>query len=193
MAFFSFQELLDLVIMIGAVAFIFKDSFMRQERRDYEPLDHYAGKKHFNLEHIKFAIIATAPAIALHEMGHKLVAILMGIPATFHASYFWLAIGIVLKALSFPFIFFVPGYVSHGMAPPLTLAIIAFAGPFVNLVLWLGSEGLIRTSFGKKHHALLYATKQINMFLFIFNMIPIPPFDGGTVFGSLIQLLGPGI
>ena len=32
-------------------------------------------------------------------------------------------------------------------------------------------------------------TKQINIFLFIFNMLPIPPLDGFSVFRNLIVML----
>ncbi len=182
MAFFSLQELLDIVIMIGAVAFIFKDSFVAP-RHDYDPL-----RPKLNLEPVKLAIIVTAPAIAFHEMAHKFVSIAIGIPATFHASYFWLVIGVVLKLMSFPFIFFVPGYVSHLPGTPFENAIIAFAGPAMNLILWLGSAFLLSRKMPSRWKPALYMTKQINMFLFIFNMIPIPPFDGARVLAAILTL-----
>ena len=187
MAFFSLHELVDIVIMIAAVGFIFKDSFVLPVKRDYDPLKSLGSG--LNFESMKMAVLVTAPAIALHEMSHKFVALSFGIPATFHADYFWLAIGVVLKLVGFPFIFFVPGFVSHASASSMANAVIAFAGPFVNLVLWLGSALLLRTNASAKYGPLLHMTRGINMFLFIFNMIPIPPFDGSRVFGYLLGLV----
>ena len=39
----------------------------------------------------------------------------------------------------------------------------------------------------KKHQLYLFFFKQINMFLFILNMIPIPGFDGFNFFISLFK------
>ncbi|HIH49009.1 TPA: hypothetical protein HA296_05395, partial [Candidatus Woesearchaeota archaeon] len=37
----------------------------------------------------------------------------------------------------------------------------------------------------KKQLAFWLITQKVNLFLFIFNMLPIPPFDGFTVFSGL--------
>lgn len=188
MAFFSLQELIDLVIMIAAVGFVFRDAFVLSRKSEgYDPIE--AARRKFDFDGIKAAIIVTAPAIALHELAHKFVSLGFGIPATFHAFYFWLGIGVVLKLLSFPFIFFVPGYVEHALSTPFVNAAIAFSGPAVNLALWLGSALLLRTKIKSKYRPLLHMTKGINMFLFIFNMIPIPPFDGSKVFGYVLSII----
>ncbi|MBA3064032.1 hypothetical protein FP803_01200, partial [Candidatus Woesearchaeota archaeon] len=42
-------------------------------------------------------------------------------------------------------------------------------------------------SLTSKQRLALVITKQINMFLFIFNMIPVPPFDGGHFISGLMQ------
>ncbi|MBW2985578.1 M50 family metallopeptidase [Candidatus Woesearchaeota archaeon] len=185
---FSLQELIDVIIMTLALGFIFKDIFVRPSS-PYDPLTYY--KKKINLENFKFAIIATAPAVILHELAHKFVAIAYGLEATFHAHYFFLGIGILMKLLNFGFIFFVPGYVIHsGLATHFQTAAIAVAGPLVNLVLWLGSAFILKQkNVKKKYIPLLFLTKKINMFLFIFNMLPIRPFDGGHFFMSIIQAL----
>jgi len=41
----------------------------------------------------------------------------------------------------------------------------------------------------RKQAIALYLTKQINLFLFIFNMLPIPPLDGFQVFSGLYHLI----
>jgi len=48
----------------------------------------------------KFAIIITAPAVILHELAHKFVAMAMGLTATFHAWYTGLGIGVFYEEVS---------------------------------------------------------------------------------------------
>src|SRR3989338_3098065 len=107
MAFVSLQEIFDLAIMIAAIGYIFKDMLPVRDARSHEPLD-ALRKRVFFSEGFKNAIIVTAPAIALHELGHKVAAMSFGLHATFHASYAWLGIGMLLKLINAPFLFFVP-------------------------------------------------------------------------------------
>ncbi|MAG15503.1 hypothetical protein CMO88_00410 [Candidatus Woesearchaeota archaeon] len=188
MAFIVVQEIIDLVIMIGAIGFIFKDYMNVKDTRNYEPLDEFKGKKNFFGEGFKNAVIVTAPAIALHELGHKLAGLSFGLDATFHAAYTWLGIGVLLKIIGSPFLFFVPGFVSYSGAgvEPLVRGFIAFSGPLVNLLLFLFATTAIKQGWLKKHIPLLVLTKQINLFLFIFNMLPFGFFDGAQVFRSLM-------
>jgi len=192
MAFVVFQEIIDLVIMIGVIGFIFKDYMNVRDTRNYEPLDEFKRKKSFFSEGFKNAIIVAGSAIALHELGHKMVALSFGLEATFHAAYMWLGIGALLKLIGAPFLFFVPGYVSYSGAGihPLSMALIAFSGPLVNLLLFLFAFFAIKQGWFRKYLPQLYLTKQINLFLFIFNMIPFGFFDGARVFGSLMQAFG---
>jgi Zn-dependent protease len=195
MAIISLLEIFDIIVMCLAVGFIFKDTFRRPAplAHEYEPLDAYDKKlkKRFDWEGLWFAIIVAAPAIILHEFGHKFVAMAFGLSATFHAAYLWLGIGAVLKLLSFPFIFFVPAYVSYpAAASDIQSALISVAGPLVNFILWLSaliilrSKNLSRKLTMPQRHGL-YLVKMINLFLFGFNMIPIPGFDGWHFFSSL--------
>jgi len=134
-------------------------------------------------------MLVTAPAIILHEFGHKFVAIAFGATAVFKAAYTFLILGIVMKFLNFGFLFFVPAYVTYSTVgiTYFQSALIAFAGPFVNLVLWLGAKLILKKSNlkGWKKQAL-FLTSKVNMFLFIFNMLPIPMFDGFHFFKNLI-------
>ncbi len=177
------QEIVDLVIMTLAIAFILKD-FIRMPRYIHQPLT--SG---FDIENFKFTALCTAPAIILHEMAHKFVALGFGLSATFHAHYGGLLLGVVLRLIHSPFIIFVPGFVSTIGGTPLQNSIIAIAGPLINLILWLGSSFILKKhiSLTSKQRLALVITKQLNMFLFIFNMIPIPPFDGGHFISGLIQ------
>ena len=191
MPLITIGEIIDLVLMTAFVGYIFS-GMIPVRRENYDPLIHY--KSGFDFERLKFAIMATAPAIIVHELAHKFVALGFGLSATFYAFYrssFTLMLGIlavISKLTGFGFVFVVPGFVGiSGSGTNLQFALAAFAGPFVNLVLWLGSWYLLKNKiYRKKHYLLLLLTQRINMFLFIFNMLPIPGFDG---YKFLIELI----
>ncbi len=186
------MEILDLIIMTAGIGFIFKDVFGFNPRikKNMDVLDYYRRPvEKRKWDNLWFAIAVAAPAVVLHEMGHKFFAISNGIDATFHAHYLFLALGLLLKLANFGFIFFVPGYVSYSAVNVrhLTRALISFSGPLMNLLLFLAC--LLVMKYAKNLTArtmkLLYLSKQINIFLFVFNMIPIPPFDGFHVVSNL--------
>lgn len=187
MSLVTLQEIIDLVVMVTAIGFIFKD-FVRVPKSDYDPLKAFSSRSFFS-EGFRNALIVAAPAIVLHEAGHKIAALAYGLQATFHAAYTWLAFGVVLKLLNAPFFFVVPGFVSYsGHLTPLVNSIIAFSGPAINLALFLSATLALKQGwFRGKYAPLLVLTRQINIFLFIFNMLPIPGFDGFQVFSGLLS------
>ncbi len=184
MALISLMELIDIAIMTLFLGFIFKDIF-RFPSYGYR---HYSSG--FDFENMKFAMIITAPAIILHEFGHKFVAMAFGLSASFHAAYLWLIIGAILKIAKVPIIFFVPAYVSYpATATHFQAAMIAIAGPLVNLLLWISSKVLVKFTKSSRKKTLLLFSAKINMFLFFFNMIPFGFFDGGVFFRNIFSLL----
>ena len=193
MPLITFGEIIDLVLMTFFVGYIFS-GIIPVRRENYEPLLHYS--RGFDFEGLKFTIMATAPAIILHELAHKFVALGFGLDAVFFAFYrssFTLMLGVltvISKLTGFGFMFFVPGFVSiGGNGTHLQYALTAFAGPFVNLILWLGSWYLIKNKkYKKEHYLLLILTQRINMFLFIFNILPIPGFDGYKFFIEFLRV-----
>lgn len=198
-AFLSVNEIIDIVIMTVFVGFIFSDVFSKVRSNveipdtEFGTSQGYLSKisnfgKKWSWDNFKYAIIVTAPAIVLHEFGHKFVAMAFGLKAVFNAAYGWLGVGLVLKLVGFPFVFFVPAYVSIiGSTTPLNFSLIAFAGPAVNLILWLGSWAILKNlKTNTRTTGILVLTKQINMFLFIFNMLPVPGFDGAKVFSGIL-------
>jgi len=192
---FGLMEIVDMIIMSLVVGFIFMGFLSRFRQQSWE--EHYVKKnlftKHFNVEDFKFAIIVTAPAILLHELGHKFVAMAFGLTAVFNAAYTWLALGVLMKFIGF--IFFVPAYVSISapigmVVPDYIFSIVAFAGPGVNLIIWLLAIVAIRKNwFGEKYKSILFLTKWVNLLLFGFNMLPIPGFDGMQVYLGIFQSL----
>ncbi len=182
MAIITLTEILYFVILTAVIGYIFTGMFTRRPKTIYDRMH----PKRFRWDDFKFAVIVVAPAIILHELAHKFVAMGYGLDATFKLFPFGLALGIFLKVIGSPFLIIAPGYVDIGQAAlsdPIAYRLIAFAGPAVNLVLWLGSWLILKykPNLNRTTHAALSMTKIINMILFIFNMIPFGPFDGAKV------------
>ena len=171
----SLREIIDIALMSVIVGYIFMGIFKFSQDR---------FQTGFDWRSFKFAALVTAPAIILHELGHKFAALGFGLEATFHAAYTWLGLGVILRLLHTGFIL---GCAAKDcLVPPLHLSAIAFAGPFVNLVIFFVCWGLLKKkNLSKNARLILYITKQINLFLFIFNMLPIPAFDGFKVYSGL--------
>jgi len=187
MPLFTIAEIVDMILMTAIVGYIFSDMLRKPATRDYDPLKEYGTS--LNLQNFWFAASVTVPAILFHELGHKFLALSFGMSATFKAAYMFLLIGLVLKMMNFPLIFVVPAYVSIlGSGTLLQHALIAFAGPGVNLFLWLAAKIIAEKKLiSKRHLPFVLLTSKINMFLFIFNMLPIPGFDGNTVLLGLFR------
>ncbi len=185
----SVKEILDIVIMTVAVGYIFMDT-LKQFRLSN------SFQYGFDWRSFKLACLVTAPALILHELFHKFVALAVGLSAVFHASYFWLVFGVILKFLNSPLLFFVPAYVSIGcdsincVISPISSAVVAFAGPFANLLLFgICFFWLKKKRISMKSRIVLHVSKQINLFLFVFNMLPFPLFDGWKVYEGLFYVI----
>lgn len=179
--------------MTGVLAYIFMD-ILPSPARARDPLEMFTKKKKQSFEQFIFAAGVVATGIVLHELAHKFVAIALGQDAVFHASYKFLALGVLLKLIHFPVLFFVPGYVSIiGASSPFEHAITAFAGPFMHLLLfgiaWLMLSQKALTPKKPEMRMFLALTKRINLWLFILNMLPIPGFDGFGVFSSIFAMI----
>ena len=182
------MEIVDIVIMTFAIGFIFSDFFKREPLEGYDPVRYYGRSPRWG--NIKFAAMIAAPAVVLHELAHKFVAMGFGATATLHAPYTLYAIVIMMKLLRFPLLFFVGGYVAHTPLPPLESALVAVAGPLMNFLVWGGIFTIIHFRLAdKKYYKILGAMAKLSLFLGIFNMIPIPGFDGFHFFSSLFKLL----
>ena len=185
MALISLQEILNLAIVTVVIGYIFSSSLKR-------PTTEYSLiKGSFAYDDFKLALLSAAPGVILHELAHKFVAMSFGLVAVFKAWWFGLGLGVFLKFINSPFIIVAPGYVSiSGLNDPLLIGITAFSGPLINLILFgISTYALNNYKLKRNTAILLYLSKQINLILFIFNMLPIPPLDGSKVFSSLFQII----
>ncbi len=185
----SIEEIFYLAILTLTVGYIFT-GYIRKPKTAYELIHQKPG---FNWEDFKFSVMIAAPAVILHELAHKFTAIAFGLSATF--KIFWQGIGLAvfLKMIHSPLLIIAPGYVeiSSQNLYNLTGAIIAFAGPAANLILFAASHLILtRAKHLTRNQAVtLYLTKQINLFLLVFNMLPIPPLDGSKVLFGLFKAI----
>jgi Zn-dependent protease len=182
MYFLTLFELADILIMTIFLSLIFSAWF----------------KGSFFEKCYKAALVA-APAILLHELAHKITALLFGIESpTFYAacstsSFSGSGIGeplswtcllmlssVLLRFIGIGFIFFVPAFVTFSGGSSLALIFIAAAGPIINLILFL----ILR----RRSEKLWILAARLNLFLFIFNILPIPGFDGWHILYNLLQL-----
>ncbi len=128
-------------------------------------------------------LLTVGVGFVLHELGHKYTAIRYGC----HAFYKMWVEGLVLAlGLAFitggQFIFAAPGatYIYKQNMTRRENGIISLAGPVVNIFLGLLFFYLAIATPWKDLGALGF---RINIFLALFNLLPIPPLDGSKVFG----------
>lgn len=142
--------------------------------------------------------IAAGTGFVLHELAHKLVAVWLGHDAAFRANYGMLGLAVALALAGF--IFAAPGAVYHRRdVPTRHEGLIALAGPVTNLVagigflvplvvgVFAGSGPLFSVgSAAVRTDVLLVAIGVygvvVNFLLAGFNMLPLGPLDGATVY-----------
>ena len=185
MTLITLKEVVDLFVMTVLLGYIFMTHVRRPDA------DFMRERQGFSTRDFSFAVLIAAPGIILHELAHKFVALAFGMSATFKAWYFGLFLGVLLKIVNSPLIIFAPGYVELNGGNDLTQAIVAFAGPFLNLVLFAIAFIVLKQKrrFSKNEYYAWYLTKNTNLFLFIFNLLPIPPLDGSKVFAHLFSAI----
>ena len=136
------------------------------------------------LELVGVSLVTVGPGFVFHELSHKFVAQRYGYWAEFRMWLMGLALALIMSFLS-PFIFAAPGatYISGMNITKSENGKISIAGPLVNvaiaalflpLLLFEPSSSLL----GNVGWLGVY----INLFLALFNLLPIGPLDGSKVF-----------
>jgi Zn-dependent protease len=142
-------------------------------------------------------------SIVAHEVAHGIAALWQGDPTAKYAGRLTLnpishidMVGSIIV----PLICVVSGAgVVFGWAKPVPInpynfrnqrwgeALVAAAGPFVNIVISLIFTALIRIQdFGDQFTELAIGIIVVNVVLAIFNLIPIPPLDGSKILFSVL-------
>jgi Zn-dependent protease len=147
-------------------------------------------------------------AISLHEAAHGYVARYFGDPTAANEGRLSLnplrhidPFGTILMPLALHLMGIVPlGYakpvpVEFGRLrnPKKQMAFVALAGPMANFAMGLGWMlfGILISVVGVQEHffyAMFKAGVSVNAAMCVFNLIPIPPLDGGRVMTSLLPM-----
>ena len=167
-----------------------------------------------NVVEIAMWLLAFVPAIVLHEMGHAIAAYKLGDPTakrngriSFNPLRHIDPFGTVLL----PLLLAIAGMPVFGYAKPVPYnpryfkdpkkgeLIVGLAGPAANLIqalagtliafivytlapasAWTGSSAIV--------YVMTFLTMyvEVNLFLLFFNIIPIPPLDGSSIFAFIL-------
>jgi len=169
---FSKTEILHIAVAILVLSIAFSIVM----RRGFSSLDPSMNDMLFLLG---FSFILVVFSFLIHEFGHKFVAQRYNAWSEFRAYPFGLLFALMMSFMGF--LFAAPGAVYiRGNIDKEMNGKISLAGPAVNfvvsaiaIVLFFMTGGLLATLFGM----LAY----LNAFLGLFNLIPIPPFDGSKI------------
>ncbi len=155
---------------------------------------------------ISFFLITVGIGFIAHEMAHKFVAIYFGASAEFRMWTQGIIFMFFISLLGF--VFAAPGavYIYANHISKMENGIISLAGPMVNVIIALAFLGLFFTGLFTSPLAISIFIwgARINLFLALFNVIPIYPLDGskviawnfwiwlafGLITGALFLLLG---
>jgi len=184
MFYLSVREVIEIILTIVAIGYLASGIVVG-------PSYYYDEKEKKN--RLLKAMLIVSPAIILHEFGHKIVAGLFGNYAEYHMHWFGMALGIIAKQIGFPIIF-VPAYISIGYVnySAMSHLIISLSGPAVNLILFLAMHLILKIKGEQLEgdwYYNLFMMKKVNMWLFLFNLIPLPGTDGMQALTALSRLI----
>ncbi|MCW1301285.1 MAG: hypothetical protein QW507_01895 [Candidatus Nanoarchaeia archaeon] len=172
---FEFSEIVEILGTILLLGFIF-EQFLQNP---------YLRRGIW--ERILIASLILSPAVVLHELAHKFVALHFNCSAVYNMYFPGLAIGVVLKLLRSPILFFIPAYVSiSGQLTRNAIFWISIAGPLTNLLIYLVARVTIHRMEGERAF-YTYLVSRVNLYLFLFNLLPIPYTDGYQALSTFVR------
>lgn len=134
------------------------------------------------IQALGIGFLMTITAFLIHEMSHKFTAIHFGAWSEFRMWPMGLVLTIVTGLIGF--LFALPGAVYFASyRNPIREGKIALAGPIANLVMGVALlPVLLFASIPFFAFAAVFFLVYINLWLGLFNLVPIPPLDGSKVF-----------
>ncbi|MCL5873838.1 MAG: site-2 protease family protein [Candidatus Thermoplasmatota archaeon] len=131
---------------------------------------------------LAIGFLMTITAFLIHEMSHKFTAIHYGAWSEFRMWPMGLVLTIITGLIGF--LFALPGAVYFASyRNPIREGKIALAGPIANLVMGIALLPiLLFVSMPINVFAAVFFLVYINLWLGLFNLVPIPPLDGSKVF-----------
>ena len=170
---------------------------------------------HLDLFQLFASLAVLLFSLTVHEAAHAWTADRLGDPTARHMGRISLNPIVHIDpvgTLLLPLVAAVTGAPLIGWAKPVPVdtrrlrqprrdfMIVAAAGPASNLLLAVGAAVSLRlasgvaggpgdttTSVAVPIVAMAFAALQVNLLLALFNMIPVPPLDGGNVVGGLLS------
>ena len=177
---FSKIEIRDILIsvMVLNIAFtiLYRDSgFLR-----FFEINFGSGMKYVGL--FLLCLVLVVISFLFHEFGHKFTAQRFGLWSEFRMWPAGLFLTLVTSLLGF--LFASPGAVMiNGNVDREKNGKIAIAGPIVNIVMcFIGIIGCLLTNYSG-WVIFFYMLANLNGFLALFNLLPVPPLDGSKILG----------
>jgi Zn-dependent protease len=172
---FSRIEVRDILLAWVALGFAFSLSFVSRGTLFGGGIDPSAFITFFGI-----ALVTVGPGFVFHELSHKFVAQRYGFWAEFRMWPQGLLLALLTSLLGF--IFAAPGatYISGMNISQPENGKISLAGPLTNLVIALLFLPLVLYTGGFLNIVGRLGS-QINVFLALFNLLPIGPLDGSKV------------
>ncbi len=131
---------------------------------------------------LAIGFLMTITAFLIHEMSHKFTAIHYGAWSEFRMWPMGLVLTIITGLIGF--LFALPGAVYFASyRNPIREGKIALAGPIANMVMGIVLlPVLLFVTMPLNAFAAVFFLVYINLWLGLFNLVPIPPLDGSKVF-----------
>ena len=161
-----------------------------------------------HLVQVLIAFIILISSLTFHEAAHAWTANKLGDPTARHLGRLTLNPAVhvdVIGTIVFPLIAMVTGFPLIGWAKPVPVdmrnlhhprrdfAVVAAAGPISNLILAVAGAALFTLFFSDASSSAreLIATGLLrfvllNVLLAVFNLLPVPPLDGGNILMGVV-------
>jgi Zn-dependent protease len=178
---FSKKELIDILISVLVLAAAFTLLY-RSSGSILAFFSYHMGDSMKYVGLFGMSLILVTLSFLLHEFGHKFVAQRFGLWSEYRMWPIGLVLTLVTSLLGF--LFAAPGAVMiSGNMDKSTYGKISIAGPIVNIVMAvIGIAGCLLLNH-TEWVVFFLLLANLNSFLGLFNLIPVPPLDGSKVIG----------